>query len=324
MNGIFREAQGRALLVPQTERVIKFGPKRYLYINDLVDWRVSFSDVDLPFFCVGSLPADLGYWKSFPLSGRRLKPCTKAVPGAALWTVASFSSSQCLTHAHCTAGTRNYHNYIANKAAVWTLAKELTAYRISNAALPLLLHHAGAWACTYWKIQDVQSSRSSTASQLVWDIVCVFCMFMLDEEDSPLWQHSVPSLHLSAPKTCNQWRISRSRTAHLKVARQLYIMFKNTRINEIFTCILTVWHCNPFISICLFVLLAQKKGSVKVSGNCIGKQWPLPVTILEKMDGNYVNYEPARNASKVTPKIYHPSKLQTSTTKAIISFIHSA
>lgn len=47
-------------------------------------------------------------------------------------------------------------------------AKELTAYRISK-ILPLLLHQAGAWACIYWKIQDVQSSRSSTASQLVWD-----------------------------------------------------------------------------------------------------------------------------------------------------------
>lgn len=38
----------------------------------------------------------------------------------------------------------------------------------------------------------------------------------------------------------------------------------------------------------------KTKSSVKASGNCICKQWPLTVTILEKMDGNYVNYEPAR------------------------------
>lgn len=59
----------------------------------------------------------------------------------------------------------------------------------------------------------------------------------------------------------------------------------------------------------LFIcVIGTKKGSVKASGNCIGKQWPLPVTILEKMDGNYVNYEPARmQTSKCAPLQVHKS-----------------
>jgi len=65
------------------ERVIKNGPERCLYMNDLVHWSVSFSDVDLPGFCMGSLAG-------VPL-GRRLKPCTTALPGGALsqWQVSS-------------------------------------------------------------------------------------------------------------------------------------------------------------------------------------------------------------------------------------------
>lgn len=49
-----------------------------------------------------------------------------------------------------------------------------------------------------------------------------------------------------------------------------------------------------YISLFVCGFGTKKKGSLKASGNCICKQWPLTVTILEKMDGNHVNYEPAR------------------------------
>lgn len=103
MNGSFRRAQGRALLVLQTETVIKCSPKRCLCMNDLVHCRVSFSDVDLPCFCMGSLAG-------VPLGGRRLKPCTRALPGAVLsqWQV---SPAVRAWHTY-TLHTQD-HNYIA-------------------------------------------------------------------------------------------------------------------------------------------------------------------------------------------------------------------
>lgn len=146
-----------------------------------------------------------GTGSGFPLGGRRLRPCTKALPGAALpqWQVSPAVRAWHAAHP----GPKPTTAILPVKLQCGLWVKEWTAYSKSNPALPSVLHHAVTLAWIYWERQGaVQKSRSSAASQLAWATCVLVCMCMLlDEEHSPsLWQHSVPALHTWAPKTCKQ------------------------------------------------------------------------------------------------------------------------
>lgn len=93
--------------------------------------------------------------------------------------------------------------YIASKAAVWTLGQGTNSLQdIKNSSLAA----APSRSMGLHLLEDASCAKQQELYSLAACVrqVCALCMCMSDEEDSLLWQHSVPSLHLNAPKTSSK------------------------------------------------------------------------------------------------------------------------